>query len=132
MRRAGDLDGKRLKENKKKTLCKALGLFIRGRKEEILKASYGEDPKYKFGEPWICSYCGRKVLPWKNKKGIPSPDWAATRDHVVPVHRRGKRKARNGSKTVLCCRVCNQEKANKHLLMFLLEQKKENDVSQVQ
>jgi len=53
-----------------------------------------------------CFYCDREVIYVRNTPGTPTPEYAATRDHVKPIARGGRR----GRKTVLACRGCNSDK----------------------
>lgn len=55
----------------------------------------------------VCAYCGRRI----SEKGI-------TLDHVTP--RKGKSAYDRRDNLVLACPACNMQKADQHILAFLL------------
>lgn len=55
-----------------------------------------------------CCYCLRTMAVWDHSQREATPQWAATKDHVIP-------KSFGGSDTqvnmVICCLTCNSERA---------------------
>jgi len=59
-----------------------------------------------------CAYCGSRLRWLPPKKGVPAPDDAGTRDHIIPQSRQGRL-------TIPACRCCNKSKGGKPFEEFV-------------
>lgn len=63
-----------------------------------------------------CFYCEKEML--RDKRNDPR---SVTVDHIVPVSKGGKNSPYN---YVLACKSCNEEKADKALVVFIMEKRR--------